>query len=80
MFKATGVTIEAGVGTSKIDMGDTYQKFDYGVIGGAGLAFKLPGFAITIEGRYNYGLKDIDMFEGEFMRNTSMMALLGISF
>jgi hypothetical protein len=82
LFKATGVTIEAGVGTTKIDVMDTYEKLDYGVLGGAGLAFKLPGISITVEGRYNYGLKNIyiDPAEGEFMRNTSIMALVGIGF
>lgn len=80
LFKATGVIVEAGVELPHGDLSDNYQKFDYGVVGGAGLTFKLPGIALSVEGRYNYGLKDIDTFEGQFTKNTSMMALLGISF
>jgi len=80
LFKATGITIEDGVELPRADMIDDYQKLDYGVIGGVGLTFKLPGLSITVEGRYNYGLRDIDTFEGEFMRNTSLMALVGIGF
>lgn len=82
MIKATGVTIEAGVETSRMDLMDTYEKLDYGVLGGAGLAFKLPGIAITVEGRYQLGLKNLwlDPEEGIFQKNTSIMALVGIGF
>jgi hypothetical protein len=82
LIKATGVTIDAGVESSRTDLMDTYEKLDYGVLGGAGLTFKLPGIAITVEGRYNYGLRNlyIDPVSGEFQRNTSIMALVGIGF
>jgi Outer membrane protein beta-barrel domain len=82
LIKATGVMVEDGTELPRVDLKDTYQKLDYGVVGGAGIAFKLPGIAITVEGRYNYGLRNIyiDPAEGEFMRNTSIMALVGIGF
>jgi hypothetical protein len=83
LFKATGVTwLDDVMDGEPMDLSDTYQKFDYGVIGGAGLTFKLPGVAITIEGRYNYGLRnlDIDPLEGQSTKNRSIMALVGIGF
>jgi len=82
LFKATGVTIEAGVEPSRMDLKDTYQELDYGVVGGAGLTFKLPGIALTVEGRYNYGLRNllIDPAAGESMKNSSLMAFVGIGF
>jgi hypothetical protein len=82
LIKATGVMVEDGTELPRMSLMDTYEKLDYGVLGGVGLTFKLPGIAITVEGRYNYGLKNliIDPAEGEFMRNTSIMALVGIGF
>ena len=83
LFKATGVMVAAGVEQlPRGDFTDDYQKLDYGVVGGAGLTFKLPGIALTIEGRYNYGLRNllIDPAAGESEKNSSLMALVGIGF
>jgi hypothetical protein len=82
LLKATGVMVVDGTELPRTDIKDTYQELDYGVIGGVGLTFKLPGIALTIEGRYNYGLRNlyIDPAEGESMKNTSMVALIGIGF
>jgi len=81
LVKATGVMVVDGV-TDSEDIKDSFQEFDYGVLGGVGLTFKLVGIALTIEGRYNYGLQNlyIEPAEGEFMRNTSMVGLVGIHF
>jgi len=59
-----------------------FEKYDYGVVGGVGIEFKLPGISFSIEGRYNYGLKNIltDPVAGEAIKNRSMMALVGIGF
>ena len=81
LIKAEGVLITGGV-TTKADMTEDYQRMDYGVIGGAGLAFKLPGISLSVEGRYNYGLMNImkDPAAGDSMKNRSIMALVGLSF
>jgi hypothetical protein len=81
LVKATGVMVTGGETISE-DIRDTFQEFDYGVLGGVGLTFKLVGIALTVEGRYNYGLQNlyIEPAEGEFMRNTSMVGLVGIHF
>ena len=65
-----------------IDIIDEYQKYDYGAVGGVGLDFKLPGITFSVEGRYNYGLKNIlvDPSVGDSRKNRSMMALVGIGF
>jgi hypothetical protein len=82
LFKATGIFVEAGTELPRADLIDDYQKLDYGAVGGAGLTFKLPGIALTVEGRYNYGLRNllIDPAAGESMKNSSLMALVGIGF
>lgn len=64
------------------DITGNYERFDYGLVGGVGLAFKLPGIALSIEGRFNYGLQNIwkDPEPGYSMKNQCWMALAGISF
>jgi hypothetical protein len=81
LFKAKGVMTIDGVPTEE-DLSDLLQKYDYGVVGGVGIEFKLAGISLSIEGRYNYGLMNIlaDPATGESMKNTSMMALVGIGF
>ncbi len=81
LLKAKGVMVVDGEPFDE-DIRDTYQVFDYGVVGGVGLAFHLPGVAVTVEGRYNHGLRNlyIDPAEGESMTNRSIMVLLGIGF
>jgi hypothetical protein len=70
LFRARGVTFVDGVVA-----GDPADL-------GAGLKFKLPGISISIEGRYNYGLKNIlkDAGPDDSWKNRSMMALVGIGF
>ena len=82
LIKANGVMTVDGVPGDGADISDEYQKYDYGVIGGVGLDFKLPGITFSVEGRYNYGLKNIliDPATGDSMKNRSMMALVGIGF
>jgi hypothetical protein len=83
LLKARGVWFVDGlVVGDPVDMGEDYTKYDYGVIGGVGLTFKLPGISISFEGRYNYGLMNIisDPPVGEALKNRSMMALVGIGF
>ena len=81
LIKATGVMEVEGVRDEE-DMSDTFQKYDYGVVGGAGLAFHLPGITLTAEGRYNMGLMNIlkDPVASESVKNRSIMALVGIGF
>jgi len=81
LIKATGVMESGGVRDEQ-DLADTFQKYDYGVVGGAGLAFHLPGITLTAEGRYNLGLMNIlkDPSVGESVKNRSIMALVGIGF
>jgi hypothetical protein len=81
LLKAKGVLI-APEGSESGDLGDMFQKYDYGVVGGAGVEFKLPGLTISAEGRYNLGLANIvkEAGEGESGKNRSIMALVGIGF
>ena len=81
LLKAKGV-MEGGGESDEADITENFQRYDYGVVGGAGLAFKLPGLSVSVEGRYNYGLANIvkDPLEGEAAKNRSIMALVGIGF
>ena len=81
LLNAKGVMVIDGVPDEE-DMTETFQRYDYGVVGGAGLAFRLPGISITVEGRYNLGLANTlkDPSEGEYVKNRSIMALVGIGF
>ncbi|MGZ5514469.1 MAG: porin family protein [Candidatus Aminicenantales bacterium] len=81
LIKAQGVMKVAGE-TTKADFTADYKRLDYGLVGGAGLSFRLPGFSISVEGRYNYGLMNImkDPAAGDALKNRSLMALLGISY
>jgi hypothetical protein len=80
-LKAKGVMTN-GTDTETADLDDTFQKYDYGVLGGAGLEFKLPGILLSVEGRYNLGLANVikDPGEGESGKNRSMMVLVGVGF
>lgn len=81
LIKSEGVLKVDGV-PDKEDLTEDYVRFDYGLVGGAGLTFKLPGIAISIEGRYNYGLANImkDPVAGDSIKNRSIMALVGFGF
>ncbi len=81
LLKAKGI-MEGGGESDEADLTENFQRYDYGVVGGLGLAFKLPGLSISVEGRYNYGLMNIikDPLEGESAKNKSIMALVGIGF
>jgi hypothetical protein len=81
LIKSEGVMDIDGV-VEKSDVTEDYQRFDYGVVGGAGVMFKLGVVALSIEGRYNYGLANMlkDPAAGDSMKNRSLMALVGIKF
>jgi hypothetical protein len=81
LIKSVSVVETAGV-VEKEDLTDAFLKYDYGVVVGAGIAIKVPLIALSIEGRYNYGLANIikDPAAGESLKNRSLMALVGIGF
>ncbi|MEN6560077.1 MAG: porin family protein [Acidobacteriota bacterium] len=81
LLKAKGIMTSPTASDSE-DITDTFQRYDYGVVGGAGLEFKLPGIMLSLEGRYNYGLANIikDPGESDSAKNRSMMVLVGIGF
>jgi len=81
LLKSEGVLEIDGVSETE-DLTSDYERFDYGLVGGAGLAFKLGVIALSIEGRYNYGMANLfnDPAAGDTMKNQSWMALVGIKF
>ena len=81
LVKAEGF-MQMGEESETADIIEDFQRYDYGVVGGGGLAFKLPGVSLSVEGRYNMGLANIikDPFEGESLKNRSIMVLVGVGF
>jgi len=81
-IKARMVMIVDGQVIDDADVSDEYGKYDYGLVGGAGLDIKLPGIAISIEGRYNYGLINVDTTAvgADYKKNRTLMGLIGIGF
>lgn len=81
LIKATGAATIGGTTTTE-DITEDFERYDYGVVAGAGLTLKIPGISFSLEGRYNYGLRNIgkDMGEGNSIKNRSIMALVGIGF
>jgi hypothetical protein len=81
LIKYTSAMVDAGE-PDEADLTSEHMRYDYGLVGGGGLKFKLPGISVSIEGRYNYGMMNIlkDPAEGESKKNRSIMALVGIGF
>jgi hypothetical protein len=81
LLKAEGF-MASGEESETADLIEEFQRYDYGVVGGGGLAFKLPGLSLSVEGRYNFGLANIikDPLEGESLKNRSIMVLVGVGF
>jgi hypothetical protein len=81
LLKAKGVMTSPD-GSDSGDLADVFEKYDYGAVGGVGVAFKLPGLTLSAEGRYNLGLANIakDAGEGESVKNRSLMVLVGVGF
>lgn len=81
LIQAQGVITADGV-TFKEDLTVDYERFDFGVVAGGGLTFRRPGFSISVEGRYNYGLTNImkDPPPGEAIKTRCLLALVGISY
>jgi hypothetical protein len=81
LIKSEGVMEIDGV-SEKTEITDDYERFDYGLVGGAGIMFKLGIVGLSVEGRYTYGLANIvkDAPAGESVKNRSLMALVGIKF
>ena len=68
--------------TSKANVTADFDRWDVGVLGSAGLMFKLGGVSLSLEGRYNLGLMNIlkDPFAGNSIHNRCWMALVGLAY
>jgi hypothetical protein len=81
LYGAEGV-LSIGSERTVTDLIDDYKRYDFGLVVGAGLIFKLSGISLTFEGRYGHGLINIikGPAGGESMRNRCLMAFVGIGF
>lgn len=77
--KATA-TVEALGQTEKEDIKDQVKSTDFGIIGGAGLEFKVGDMpkCILVEIRYELGLADIDKGASSKAKNSSIVFNVGV--
>ena len=68
--------------STRADVTSEYDRWDWGVVGSAGLAFKMPGITLSVEGRYNLGLANIlnSPVAGDSLKNRCWMAMIGIRY
>ncbi len=67
-------------GSVETDIKDAVTSSDIGAVIGAGVKLALPIVDLSIEGRYNYGLKSIDKQDGTKVYNRTISVLVGIGF
>jgi hypothetical protein len=67
---------------TKADVTSEYVRWDWGIIGSAGLAFKMPGITLSVEARYNLGLVNIlkNPVAGDSLKTRCLMALIGLRY
>lgn len=56
------------------DLMEITEKYDYGILLGAGFDLKIPGISLFIESRYHIGLRDMEI--REFERQTRALAII----
>ncbi|REA62841.1 hypothetical protein DSL64_07925 [Dyadobacter luteus] len=74
-----GVTIIDAVTDTKFDRQGGWRSFDYGLTGGAGLAYPLKNLKLFAEARYHMGLRKI-ISSGFHSNNRGLSAHAGILF
>jgi Outer membrane protein beta-barrel domain len=81
LIKAQGVLVIDGDRQVE-DLIEEYNRFDAGLLFSAGFDFQFARTTVTLECRYAHGLLDALKYpaEGEFMKQRSIMALIGIGF
>jgi len=59
---------------------DDSNKFDFGIVGGAGVAYPLGAIKVFAEGRYHFGLRNLSSYSGDDSKvhNRGASAHLGI--
>jgi hypothetical protein len=67
---------------AKTNVTADFDRWDWGVLGSAGIAFKMPGVTVSVEARYNRGLMNIlkNSIAGDSVKNRCWMALVGINY
>lgn len=75
-------TVEGAVGSQSVDCADAgedpFQKYDFGVAGGAGIAFDAIDFDMVVEVLYGYGLVNISDVGDDTARNRGLTLRVGL--
>ncbi|HOW85340.1 MAG TPA: porin family protein [Candidatus Aminicenantes bacterium] len=79
LIKARGIIEAAGEKTAA-DLTGEYERFDFGIVAGAGLTWRRGEMAVSIEGRFGLGLANVlrDPAPGDSLKNRSLMAFVTI--
>lgn len=66
----------------KTNITSDFKRYDWGVLGSAGVAFKLPALVLSLEARYNHGLLNVlrNPAAGSSVKNRCWMVLVGLSY
>lgn len=80
-FSLTGGGVSLSADCDDVDEEDSgdRKKFDIGAMIGGGLAIPMGPGAITLEGRYNFGLRNLADSDEGTLRNRSGAVLVGFS-
>lgn len=74
------ISYKAKDSSTTLDVKDNVKAWDYGFVGGVGIDLWVGDIAITVEGRYHYGMADMGKGEGFDFKTNSIALLLGIIF
>jgi len=79
LIKARGIIEAAGEKTAA-DLTGEYERFDFGIVAGAGVTWRRGELAVSIEGRCVLGLANVlrDPAPGDSLKNRSLMAFVTI--
>jgi len=86
VFAEAGPSASLNIGNSvqtlnnSVNYTDHSNSWDYSVIAGVGVAFKLDKVLLTFEGRYDYGLKNLNDSSSPSVNSRAAQFIAGITF
>ena len=65
---------------NSVKYNDDSNTWDFSLIAGVGVAFKFEPFLFALEGRYDYGLKNLSSSNGADIKSRAIQVLAGLTF
>ncbi|MBN1639448.1 MAG: hypothetical protein JW866_10800, partial [Ignavibacteriales bacterium] len=78
----TKVYAESGGSSMEVDIDDMIKSTDFGLLFGAGIDINIGSVVITLDGRYNFGLTDLNnnLVPGYTFKTNAIQILAGVGF